>query len=398
MPITVSVTAAGTVDLETPANNSIAPLAGTDRFVALLVSAYRASSNSRNISNGVLNLINSDMDQSASNSSPAHTGIVGWKESSIVSAGAGGAVDITWAPTDDMAHDGQCSVVEVQGVDQTNYLAASSNLAGTSITSVALPSFSYTTGDLILVAFIYGSGADITHNLVGYTNIFNAQVSMNASNRRVRHWYKIATSDGSESLTFTLGGTNSGAASAVVLKAASAASITPTITTTTLNAMIVGAAFNQTLSADGTPPLTWSVSAGTIPPNLSLNPSTGAITGTPTTAAAYNFTVQATNSAGNDTQVYTGNVVAPKQTITVAGLPKPANSYSVLDQLSYPPANGDTIECDLKTSLGADITMRTDGTFIVNASSGTHVFACRVRSVALGNVWSNTFNVTAKPS
>ena len=52
----------------------------------------------------------------------------------------------------------------------------------------------------------------------------------------------------------------------------------------------------QAYSADifsvegGTAPFTWSVSAGTLPPGLTLAPSTGAITGTPTAAGTYNFT------------------------------------------------------------------------------------------------------------
>jgi hypothetical protein len=56
--------------------------------------------------------------------------------------------------------------------------------------------------------------------------------------------------------------------------------------------------------------MTWGVSAGTIPAGLTINSSTGAISGTPTTAGAYSFTVQATNSFGSDTQAYTGTVAA----------------------------------------------------------------------------------------
>jgi hypothetical protein len=56
--------------------------------------------------------------------------------------------------------------------------------------------------------------------------------------------------------------------------------------------------------------MTWGVSAGTIPAGLTVNSSTGAISGTPTTAGAYSFTVQATNSFGSDTQAYTGTIAA----------------------------------------------------------------------------------------
>jgi hypothetical protein len=38
-------------------------------------------------------------------------------------------------------------------------------------------------------------------------------------------------------------------------------------------------------------PYTWSVASGTLPPGLSIDPSTGAITGTPTQGGTFNFTV-----------------------------------------------------------------------------------------------------------
>jgi hypothetical protein len=53
------------------------------------------------------------------------------------------------------------------------------------------------------------------------------------------------------------------------------------------------------LFADGgTPPYTWAITAGTLPPGLSLQVSPGRITGTPTTAGTFTFTVQPTDSTG----------------------------------------------------------------------------------------------------
>ncbi len=46
----------------------------------------------------------------------------------------------------------------------------------------------------------------------------------------------------------------------------------------------------------GASPYAYSISAGTLPPGLALNPSTGQIVGTPTTAGTYNFTIQITDS------------------------------------------------------------------------------------------------------
>ena len=75
-----------------------------------------------------------------------------------------------------------------------------------------------------------------------------------------------------------------------------------TITTDTLPNGKVGEAYSQTLSADGTTPITWSVENGDWPTGLSLNKDTGEISGTPTAAGTSTFTVKATNSVGSDTK------------------------------------------------------------------------------------------------
>ena len=74
----------------------------------------------------------------------------------------------------------------------------------------------------------------------------------------------------------------------------------PKITTTTLPDATFGAAYNQTLAmSGGTAPAAWSVSAGTLPAGLTLNPTTGAITGTlAPDATDVSFTATVTDAAG----------------------------------------------------------------------------------------------------
>jgi Putative Ig domain/IPT/TIG domain len=70
------------------------------------------------------------------------------------------------------------------------------------------------------------------------------------------------------------------------------------ITTTSLPAASVGVAYSATLNATGaTPPYGWAITSGSLPPGLSLDGTTGVISGTPTTAGNYYFTVTATDSA-----------------------------------------------------------------------------------------------------
>ncbi len=71
------------------------------------------------------------------------------------------------------------------------------------------------------------------------------------------------------------------------------------ITSTSLPSGVVGTAYSATLAATGgTTPYTWSLTAGTLPAGLSLNSTTGAISGTPTaTASATALTLKLTDSS-----------------------------------------------------------------------------------------------------
>lgn len=84
------------------------------------------------------------------------------------------------------------------------------------------------------------------------------------------------------------------------------------ITTATLNAMTRNVAFSQTLAVSGgVSTYTWSLSSGTLPTGLSIAPSTGILSGTPTVAGAYNFTIQVADSASQKAIMqYTGSVAS----------------------------------------------------------------------------------------
>ena len=80
------------------------------------------------------------------------------------------------------------------------------------------------------------------------------------------------------------------------------ATAAPSITTDTLPNGKVGEAYSQTLTADGTTPITWGIDSGNLPADLTLDETTGEISGTPTAEGTAKFTVKATNSAGSDTK------------------------------------------------------------------------------------------------
>jgi hypothetical protein len=69
------------------------------------------------------------------------------------------------------------------------------------------------------------------------------------------------------------------------------------ITTATMPAGMVGTAYSGSVTATGgTPPYAWSLESGTVPDGLTLN-AAGTLSGTPTRAGAFNFTVRVTDAA-----------------------------------------------------------------------------------------------------
>jgi hypothetical protein len=83
-------------------------------------------------------------------------------------------------------------------------------------------------------------------------------------------------------------------------------------------------AYSATLTASGgTPPYAWSLATGSLPPGLSLDAATGAISGTPSTSGTYGFTAQVTDSAARTATKALSIAVAaaPALTVTTASLP-----------------------------------------------------------------------------
>ncbi len=85
------------------------------------------------------------------------------------------------------------------------------------------------------------------------------------------------------------------------------------ISTESLPDGFLGVGYSQTLTAiRGTPPYIWHVTAGSLPPPLSLDSNTGLIFGGPAAGGAFTFTIRVTDN--------TGATASKNLTITVQGL------------------------------------------------------------------------------
>ena len=164
--------------------------------------------------------------------------------------------------------------------------------------------------------------------------------------------------------------------------------IVPTITTGSLPEGTVGTAYSQTLEATGDSPITWSLASGsTLPDGLTLS-TDGKISGTPTTAGSYNFTVTAANDSGSGSKAFTLTVTQPvtgvtlnkntlelytgqSETLTATVQPSNATNQNVTWQSDN--ANVATVQNGTVTAVGVGET-----TITVTTEDGSHTGTCKV--------------------
>src|SRR4029450_686541 len=109
-----------------------------------------------------------------------------------------------------------------------------------------------------------------------------------------------------------------GASTAPTAPTATIAPAAPTLACVAATTGQVGVAYSSSLVATGgIAPYTYSIIAGSLPLGLTLNASTGTITGTPTTAGPFAFTAQVVDARGTDA----GTTTSSSCGITIAPAP-----------------------------------------------------------------------------
>jgi len=109
-------------------------------------------------------------------------------------------------------------------------------------------------------------------------------------------------------------------------------SLPPSIDSPSTLQATIGAPFSFQFSAfAGTAPYTWSVSGGTLPAGLALDPATGIVSGTPASIGNTSFTIRLTDSRGRSAEKQIVISVTPAQlSVTTESLPAGSvgSSYS----------------------------------------------------------------------
>jgi hypothetical protein len=136
---------------------------------------------------------------------------------------------------------------------------------------------------------------------------------------------------------------------------------------------------DQLTMTGGTSPIVWSVSAGTLPPGVTLNASTGLLSGTPTTAGTYQFTVQVTDHAGlTDTRAVTLPIIAGP-TLTFAAPPAGWTNTVYMDTLTETGGTSPFTWSVSSGTLPAGIMLSADGNLTGTPTSiGTFAFTVKV--------------------
>lgn len=123
------------------------------------------------------------------------------------------------------------------------------------------------------------------------------------------------------------------------------------ITTTSLTSGTVGTSYNSTVNATGVTPITFAVTSGSLPAGLTLNTTTGAITGTPTTSGTFSFTVEATDSRVAN---QSGRVATQAYTLTIAATTTttaaPTTTTTVAATTTVPPSTTTTVAGDVSAA------------------------------------------------
>lgn len=204
-------------------------------------------------------------------------------------------------------------------------------------------------------------------------------LSLNAATGAIAGTPTIA---GTSSFTVRVSDANSVTAT----KALSITVNAPAVITTTspLPQATQGSAYTTTISATGgTPAYIWSISAGTLPIGLSINSGSGVISGTPSVAGTYSFTVRVTDAVALFSDTPFSMIVNPPPQVTVVTSFLPNGTIGISYSTTVTASSGTTpYTWSISVgSLPAGLSLNTTTGFISGTPTASGVTSFTVRVV-----------------
>ncbi|MBB5476092.1 beta strand repeat-containing protein [Micromonospora parathelypteridis] len=165
---------------------------------------------------------------------------------------------------------------------------------------------------------------------------------------------------------------------------------------------------NQLTVNGGTAPFAWSISAGSLPPGVTINASTGLLSGTPTTAGTFDFTVRVLDASSQAATQALSIVIAPLPTLTFPPPPQGQVGIAYSDQLTVNGGTGPFVWSVSAGSLPPGVTLNASTGLLSGTPTlgGNFSFTVRVvdsfgqaatRTVALGITASPTLTFPPPP-
>lgn len=160
----------------------------------------------------------------------------------------------------------------------------------------------------------------------------------------------------------------------------------------------VGASYDlDFVASGGLSPRTYSLAAGALPAGLTLS-SAGALSGTPTAANTFNFSITATDGQNETiTAAYTLEIVAPTIALSPATLPAATVATAYSQTITATGGSGPYSYTVQSGSLPAGLTLASNGTLSGTPTAGGSFAFTVVATDAFGSTGALAYTLTVNP-
>ncbi|MDF2457107.1 MAG: hypothetical protein K0R51_3100, partial [Cytophagaceae bacterium] len=155
----------------------------------------------------------------------------------------------------------------------------------------------------------------------------------------------------------------------------------------------VGTAFSYAITASNTPA---SFTASGLPPGLSVNASTGIISGTPTTAGTYNTTVSATNAGGTASKALTITIISGVAVPIISSASSATGTVGA--SFSYTITASNTPTSFGATALPTGLSVNSTTGLISGIPSAAGTFTSTVSATNAGGTATKQVTITINPA